>query len=126
MNSGVITKVEYRILPEVNFSQLDVIPQSGKFNEDPQKTGAGMLYSFSAGFNIAKLNQGTDEIISNLTDRKAQFRITDANGTRHLAGDDSYPARLYASRHADGQPGSFNGYRCSITRKAPEMTATED
>lgn len=125
MNSGVITKVEYRILPDVDFSELDVIPHSGKFAEEVQRTNAGLLYSFSANFNIARLNQETDKTIAELSDRKAQFRITDANGTRHLAGDEFYPARLYASRNVDGQPGSFNGYRCTITRNAPEMTTIE-
>lgn len=125
MNSGVIIKVEYRIFPENNFAELDAIPFSGKFLEDPQKTKAGMLYSFRGDFNIAKVGPETDAIINSVTDRKAQFRVTDGNGTKHLVGSEFYPARLYAARHADGQPGSFNGYRCSITRDAPERTTIE-
>jgi len=125
MNSGVIIKVEYRVFPENNFSELDAIPFSGKFSEDSSKINAGMQYSFKADFKIAKVEPATDDIIHSITDGKAQFRITDANETKYLVGTPSYPARLYASRNADGLPGSFNGYRCTIKRNAATMSAIE-
>ena len=125
MNSGVIIKIEYRIFPEVNFANLDIIPHSGSFKEEPSKTNAGLIFTFDSSFKIAKIEQSTDDIINLITDRKAQFRITDGNGTKHLVGDDLFPARLFATRSADGQPGSFNGYLCSISRKSTSMSVIE-
>lgn len=118
-NSGVIIKIEYAIFPSTSFIDLDIIPYSGKFSENFQKTAAGAVFNFSADFSIEKIETATDEMLAALVDRKAAFRLTDGNGTRHICGTGIYPARLAYSREVNNEPGGFNGYRCSIARLSP-------
>lgn len=118
MNSAVITKIEYRIFPEANFSALDIIPQSGKLSEPLLTNGGGnSYYDCQVPFTLAKSEAAKDTLLKSIAKRKAQYRLSDANGVVYLVGDESYPARLTYTRNLDGQPGSFNGYRCVITCK---------
>lgn len=119
MNSGVISKVEYKLSGESSFTDLDIIPYSGKFSDNGEQTNAGMRYSFSGSFKKEEVSIANDAVFESIVWRKATFRVTDAGGTKHLVGDNSYPARLTYSRDIDGTPGSFNGYRCTIRRDAP-------
>lgn len=120
MNSAVITKIEYRVFPEAEFSELDIIPQSGKLSELLQKDGGGnSYYDCAVDFTMAKSEAAKDTLLKSVASRKAQYRITDANEVVYLVGDESYPARLTHNRNIDGQPGSFNGYRCSVFCKSP-------
>lgn len=119
MNSAVITKIEYRIFPESDFTALDVIPHSGKLSE-PQLTDSGgnNYYDCQVPFSVAKSETAKDILLKSIANRKAQYRITDANGVVYLVGNESYPARLAYTRNLDGQPGSFNGYQCTIACKS--------
>ncbi len=119
MNSAVITKIEYRVFPEVNFSAFEIIPYSGKLSEDISETKAGNVYACVVDFNVAKSEQAKDTTLKSVLKRKAQFRVIDANNIVYLVGDENYPARLVYSRGIDGTPGSFNGYKCKINRKSP-------
>jgi len=118
-NSGIITKVEYAILPSTTMIDIDAIPFSGNFSEKFAKTMAGVHYEANADFSIAKIETATNEMLQALVDRKAIFNITDGNGTVHVVGTNIYPARLAYSRAVDAQAGGFNGYRCNITRVSP-------
>lgn len=122
MNSGIIIKVEYRVFPASSFLTLTIIPYSGKFNEVLSRVKEGALYAWEGSFDIAKLTDTTDQLLDSIAQRKAQFRITDGNGTLHLVGTDQYPARMLYSRQVDNQPGAYNGYRCTILRKSPVQT----
>lgn len=116
MNSAVITKIEHRVFPDENFNQLDIIPYSGKLSSPFQKTSAGNgYYNTSVAFSIAKSSASNDAILKNIVNRKAQYRVSDANGVVYLVGNETYPARLTYTRALDGSPGSFNGYQCVIT-----------
>lgn len=118
MNSGVITKIEYCIFPTVSFTELEIIPYSGKVFEDIKKDDGGNEYSdCTIDFKIAKSETAKDTILKSIVNRKGKYRINDANGVVYVVGDDTYPARLTYTRNLDGQPGSFNGYNCVITCK---------
>lgn len=121
MNSAVITKIEYRIFPDVDFTELDTIPHSGKLSE-PLLTddGGNDYYDCNVPFTIAKSEAAKDTLLKSIKNRRAQYRVTDANSVVYLVGDESYPARLTYTRNLDGSPGSFNGYRCSIDCTSPE------
>ena len=119
MNSAVITKIEYRIFPNANFSNLEIIPQSGKLSSPRKKDAGGNAYfETSVPFNMAKSEPVKDDMLKNIVSRKGQFRITDANGFVYLVGNESYPARLNYGKALQGTPGSFNGYQCVITCKS--------
>jgi len=116
MNSAVITKIEHRIFPEAEFTPLEIIPHSGKLSSPFKKSSAGnSYYDTAVQFNIAKSELAKDVILKSIVNRKAQYRVTDANGVVYLVGSGTYPARLTYTRAIDGSPGSFNGYRCVIT-----------
>jgi hypothetical protein len=117
MNSAVITKIEYRLLENPDFTILAFILYSAKFNEPPfKKTSAGKLYTTTLDLAIPKITSGNDTLIKSIADRKAQFKVTDANGTVYLIGNDQFPARLAHESALDGTPGSFGGYKCKITQ----------
>lgn len=116
MNSAVITKIEFRIFPDSDFSSFDIIPNSGQLGEQSQKDENGnAFFDCSVNFNIAKSDEQKDNQLKAVANRKAQFRVTDANGFTYMVGDTTYPARLSFTRRLDGTPGAFNGYRCVIT-----------
>ena len=119
MNSGVITKVEYKPTGASSFTELAVIPHSGTISEQNKEIPAGNIFMMTAGFKVAGINPATDTILNNLAGPRAIYKITDANGTVYTIGDSSYRARLSYTHHADGAPGSFNGYDCEVTRQAP-------
>lgn len=118
MNSAVITKFEYRLLENPEFTLMDRILYSGKLKEESQRTGAGLIFTTIVELSISKITAENDAPIKLINNRKAQFRVTDANGTIYLVGDDRYPARLLHQKALDGAPGSFGGYRCTITLKS--------
>jgi len=119
MNSAVITKCEYRLIENPEFTIFDLILYSGKLKEDNQKTAAGILFTTVIELSISKITAGNDVLIKLLNNRKAQFRVTDANGTIYMVGNDNFPARLLHQKALEGAPGSFGGYRCTITQKSP-------
>lgn len=125
MNSGVIIAAEVKVFPATTFTPIDIIPFSGDFNEPSIETNAGKHYEYKGVFSIAKIHESTDEFLSAIEYRKATYRITDGNGTKHLIGDGLYPARLFYSREIAPQAGGFNGYRCTVTRRASTRTTID-
>jgi len=119
MNAAVITKIEYRLLENPDFTILEQILYSGKLKQDPQESGAGTKFITIVDVSVPKLNTNNDSIIKSIDHRKAQFRCTDANGTVYILGNDEYPARLVHQKALDGTAGSFGGYKCTITYKSP-------
>lgn len=115
MNSAVITKIEYRLLENPEFTILDIILYSGKLKQDQAISGAGEKYTTIVDVSVPKINPDNNSIIKSINRRKAQFRVTDANGTVYLLGNDEYPARLVHQKALDGTAGSFGGYKCTIT-----------
>lgn len=126
MNSAVITKIEYRIFPDAEFTLLTHIMYSGKLNEESADAEGVNLFTSTLNFSVAKITASTDSEIKSVKNRQAQFRVTDGNGTVYLVGDESYPARLVAQSALDGSPGSFNGYRCTVTCRAPYGCLVQD
>lgn len=125
MNSAVIIKIEFKLQTDENFTVLDFIPYSGKISDQVSTTRPGDFYNTTVNFNIAKAGSATDTILKTFKNRKAQFRITDANSAVHLVGNDDWPARLLYQKALDGAAGSFNGYRCTISCQSPTGIVTE-
>lgn len=119
MNSVVLNKVEVRIIGEQNFTNIDIVPESGIMNDESTDTAHGSLDKISVQFNIANLTIATDALIKKLRGRKLQFRLTDTNSLVHLVGDDYYFARMNRQKIIDKTPGSFNGYRCTVSCNSP-------
>lgn len=124
-NSGVIVKVEYKLSGESSFTDLDMIPYSGRFSDNGKRNKAGMVYDFSGSFDKDRISTENDTLLNSLAGRKATYRITDGNGTLHTVGDGQYPALLIYSRNLGGTAGAFNGYHCTISRPAPYPTTIE-
>ncbi len=120
MNAAVITKIGYRFSEEDEFSFLDLVPESGTLSEETQQTGAGLLYTTTIEFKIARSSAGHDQVLKSLAARHARYQVTDVNGTVYLAGSSVYPARMLFTRAVKGTSSSFNGYECKITLKSSE------
>lgn len=116
MNAAVITKIEYRLDGVEEFSVFDIVPESGKLKQENKPTGSGKKYTTVVDFLIAGMSIELDQLMKNMDDRKAYFRITDADNIIYMVGSSDYPARLVAPFDLGGAPGSFKGYRCSITQ----------
>lgn len=120
MNSAVIVKIEYRLIEDQEFQVLKSILYSARLEENIDRTRAGNLHQSKINFNISKICAENELVLIPLKNRKAQFRITDANGVVHLVGNDQFPARLSYRKSESGTPGSFNGYRCQVSCSSPE------
>jgi len=118
MNSAVITKIEYKLPDQENFTVLDIIPESGNLKQEPKKTSAGIVYTAISEFLIAGISVELDNEIKSINNRKAYFRITDADDMVYLVGSTEFPARLSAQLDMGGTPGAFKGYRCTITQNS--------
>lgn len=116
MNAAVITKIEYKLPGEENFTVFDIVPESGKLKQDPNASGSGKRYTTLVDFLIAGLTVDKDVLMKLLDNRKAYFKITDADNLVYLVGSVEYPARLSSEIDLGGAPGSFKGYRCKITQ----------
>lgn len=115
MNAAVITKIEYKLPGSENFIVLDIVPESGKLKEDPKQANAGIIYTTVVDFLIVGISAELDYEIKSINNRKAYFRITDADNVVYLVGSTDYPARLSAEFDLGGTPGAFKGFRCTIT-----------
>lgn len=119
MNSAVITKIEYQLPGHEDFIVIDIVPESGKLKQDIKRPGAGNVYTTIADFLIAGISVELDYEIKSINIRKAYFRLTDADDVVYLVGSVDYPARLVAQFDLGGAPGSFKGFRCTITQISP-------
>lgn len=119
MNSGVVTKAEYRLIGNDLFTDLDVIPYSGSISESWKKPFAGLIATVAVDFKKENWSPANNALMKSLLNRKAQYRITDANGTVSLVGSDKNPARMMFDAQVAGAAGSFNGFTCSITWLSP-------
>ena len=119
MNSGVVVKIDYRLIGTVAFTDLDVIPYSGSITETWKKPFAGLIATVAVDFKKENWSPANNTMMKSLLNRKAQYRVTDANGTVSLVGSDKNPARLMFDAQVIGAAGSFNGFNCSITWLSP-------
>ena len=119
MNSGVVVKIEYRLIGSLIFADLDVIPYSGNISEVWKKPIPGLIATVAVDFKKENWSPINNTLMKSLLNRKAQYRITDANGTVSLVGTDKNPARLLYGAIVTGTAGSFNGYTCTITWLSP-------
>lgn len=120
MNSAVVIKAEYRVIGSEQFTDLDIVPYSGSITEAWQKSMAGMAAKVTVGFKKEKWSAEFDSVAKGLLNRKAQYRITDANGVVRLVGTDQIPARLLYDSRVGAAAGSFNGYEFSIDWLSPD------
>ena len=119
MNSAVIVKAEYKLIGDTEFTDLGIIPYSGSISEDWGKSFAGIAAKINVGFKKENWSATNDAAMKLLLNRKAQFQITDSNGTVSLIGTDQNPARLMYKSNVDGSASGFNGFDCSITWISP-------
>lgn len=119
MNSAVLIKIEYRLIEDSEFTVLKNIIYSGKLSESIDRSNPGDLHKTKIDFHVSKICTENELVLKLIKNRKAQFRLVDANKVTHMVGDDNYPARLTYQKSLLGTPGSFNGYRCTITCSSP-------
>lgn len=120
MNSAVIVKAEYKLIGDTEFTDLGIIPYSGSIAESWEKSFAGIAAKINVGFKKENWSATNNAAMKLLLNRKAQFQITDSNGTVSLVGNDNNPARLMYKSSVDGSASGFNGFDCSITWLSPE------
>ena len=119
MNTGIIIKLEYKVTGETDFRELEYTGFSANFVSNQEQTDAGAKFSLKIQARIPKIETAKSELLFYLMGRPMQVRFTDSNGTEHLAGDNSYPARLGFNQSIGGNPGDWNGYDIIILQEAP-------
>ena len=119
MNTGIIIKIEARLLPDGEFIEIDFTGFSGNIYKKTGQTNAGNIHETTIKLKIPEIQNAITKMLDGLLNRKAQYRVTDGNGKIHLVGDNNYPARLNYDQGIDGQPGSWNGYTVTIIHKSP-------
>lgn len=120
MNSAVITKIEHKLPPASSFSEFVIVPESGKLRQDSKLENGETIYNAVVDFLIAGVTTELNELMNLMNNRKATFKCTDADNVVYLVGSTNYMARFNAQLDLGGTPGSFKGYRCSITLISPE------
>ncbi|WP_319228421.1 hypothetical protein [Draconibacterium orientale] len=120
MNVGVIVKIEYRLLPDGEFSEFSFTGFSGTIAKKTDRTNAGIVHETVIGLKIPGINNTKTSLLDGILFRKAQYRVTDGNGVVHLVGTDNYPARLEYTQGINGNAGSWNGYTATINHQAPQ------
>jgi hypothetical protein len=120
MHSIVINKVECRLIGQEDFSTLNIVPQSAVLTEDTEDTPQGVLHKKSVQFDIAAVDVA-EAVMKSLRNRRTQFRLTDTGNQTHLVGDDYYFARMRYQKIIDRSPGSFNGYKCTVSCNSAEV-----
>ncbi len=120
MNAAIVIKIEARILPDGEFTEINFTGFSGTLSKEPARNEAGILHETVIGLKIPHIQAVITEQLDGLLFRKAQYRILDGNGQTHLVGDTRYPARLSYVQGLDGTPGSWNGYTVTINHKSPK------
>lgn len=117
MNSAVITKLEYRFPNVELFIPISYTGFSANLAEQTSKSYAGVLHAATLQFRIPKCDAEKDRLMLSLSQRRAIYRATDANGAVYVVGSIKRGAQLLYSRTVDGKPGGFNGYEAVITLK---------
>ncbi len=120
MNVGIVTKIEYRIFPNAEFTELSFTGYSGNIVKTTSQPTAGTLHETNVGLKIPGINNNKTSLLDSLLFRKGQYRVTDGNGVVHLIGSDLYPAKLEYTSGINGAAGSWNGYTVTIKHQSPE------
>ena len=120
MSVGIIAKIEARLLPDGEFSEIDFTGFSGSIQKNITRPNGNVLHETVITLKIPHIQQAITSLLDGLLFRKAQYRILDGNNKTHLVGDISYPARLNYRQGLDGNPGSWNGYSVNITHLSPQ------
>ena len=123
MNAAVVVKAEYRLIDTNSFTDIDIIPYSGSISETWKKTFSGLAATVTVNFKKENWSPSNNTTMKSLLNRKAQFRITDANGTVSLVGTNENPARLLFDASVESAAASFNGFTCSISWLSPQGCA---
>ena len=117
MNSAVITKLEYRFPNIELFTPIGYTGFSANLAEQTSKTFAGVLHTATLQFRIPKCDAKKDRLMLSLSQRRAIYQATDANGAVYIVGSVKRGAQLLYNRTVDGKAGGFNGYEAVITLK---------
>ncbi len=120
MNTATVVKAEFRAIASTEFTDLDIVPYSGSISETWKRTTAGTVATVNVEFKKENWSPENNTLMKSLVGRKAQFRVTDANGTVSLVGTNTNPARLVYSAGVEGQPTGFNGFACQISWLTPK------
>ena len=119
MNTGIIIRLEYRLIGENGFHEINFTGFSANFEEVQQETDSGNKFSLKINAKIPKIEKGKSSLLAYLLGRPMEVRFLDGNGLVHTAGNTSYPARLGYNQAIGGNPGDWNGYGIAIIREAP-------
>ena len=118
MNSGVIIKIEYRLKDSAVYAEIAFTAFSAKINQAQERTDAGIIYTTSLDFKIARCSDENDAFLKSLSAMRSVWRVTDANEVVHSIGTDQIAARLNFVKAIDGQPGNYNGYIVNVQAKS--------
>lgn len=119
MNTGIITKIEYRLEGDTTYSTVGFSGFTASYQETVEKSEAGTSYQLKIDLKIPRIGKTISDLLSSLTGRKLNLKFTDGNGVVHTAGNSSYPARLLYRESISGTAGSWNGYNVTITQQSP-------
>jgi|SRR5665647_16362 len=117
MNSAVIIKIEFRFPNIELFTPIDYTGFSASLTEQTSKSFAGVLHTAALQFRIPKCDAEKDRLMLSLSQRRAIYQATDANGSVYKIGSSKRGALLLYNRTVDGKAGGFNGYEAVITLK---------
>ena len=124
MNSAVIIKLEFRFPDKEQFTPIDYTGFSANLSEKTGRSFPGVLHTATLQFRIPKCDTEKDRLMLSLSQRRAIYQATDANGAVYVIGTKKGAQLLY-NRSVEGKAGSFNGYEAVITfdfKGAPLIT----
>lgn len=120
MSVGIIRKIEYRLLEDSEFSEFSFTGFSGTIRKETSRPNGNVLHTTTISLKVPEITGTKTAQLDGLLFRKAQYKVTDGNGSVHTVGDNFHPARLAYEQGINGQPGSWNGYTITITHYSPE------
>ncbi len=119
MNVGIISKIEYALLPDGEFAEFSFTGFSGTISKTPDKTNAGNVHKTTIALKIPGVEPSKTSLLDSLLFRPASYKVTDGNGIVHLVGTSGYPARLEYLQEVNGSAGGWNGYSLTINHQSP-------
>jgi len=125
MATGIINKIEYRIAGSASWSELSSTGYSGNFETNMERTRSGFKYTSKIRAKISSISDSNSQTIEDITGRKLEIKLTDADGYFHYVGSSTYPCLLSMNSRIGGTAGSWNGYEIEFTHESPDPHVIE-
>lgn len=111
LSSGQISYPDLEFVSGSAFDEFYFTPETGYFNEQEKRTGAGKIFSKELGFDIPKIRGEVISGLKNFENRRIAALVTDGNETSFLI----FPLRILRKKQIPGQIISKNSISVFLT-----------